>query len=190
MAAKDNSGNDIKAVVSGRSVFAKQSGSGITYALPDTGAKRVALNFDGRWHFSETFVPDLDDLELPPAPQLVSLNCSGGQTPLSPRETACYPFARGLIVKATNFDYDKYEMYYTFNKSGNGGNDPGEPIGTSPRANNGVIVLKDSETWLGVTNLRVRFKSKATGAWSPTTKILLQKISESENQLYEVTFAP
>ena len=190
VAAKDTSGNDIKDVVSGRSVFAKQSGSGITYALPDTGAKRIALNFDGRWHFSEPFVPDLDDLTLPPAPQLVSLNCSGGQTPLAPRETVCYPFARGLIVKATNFDYDKYEMYYTFNKSGNGGNDPGEPIGTSPRANNGVIVLKDSETWLGVTNLRVRFKSKATGAWSPTTKILLQKISESQNQLYEVTFAP
>ena len=38
--------------------------------------------------------------------------------------------------------------------------------------------------------MRVRFKSKATGAWSPTTKILLQKISESQNQLYEVTFAP
>ena len=190
VAAKDNSGNDIKDVVSGRSVFAKQSGSGITYALPDTDAKRIALNFDGRWHFSEPFVPDLDDLTLPPAPQLVSLNCSGGQTPLAPRETVCYPFARGLIVKATNFDYDKYEMYYTFNKSGSGGNDPGEPIGTSPRANNGVIVLKDSETWLGVTHLRVRFKSKATGAWSPTTKILLQKISESQNQLYEVTFAP
>ena len=190
VAATDNSGNDIKAVVSGRSVFAKQSGSGITYALSDTGAKRIALNFDGRWHFSEPFVPDLDDLTLPPAPQLVSLNCSGGQTPLSPRETACYPFARGLIVKATNFDYDKYEMYYTFNKSGNGGNDPGEPIGTSPRANNGVIVLKDSETWLGVTHLRVRFKSKVTGAWSPTTKILLQKISESQSELYEVTFAP
>lgn len=190
VAAKDTSGNDIKAVVSGRSVFAKQSGSGITYALPDTDAKRIALNFDGRWHFSEPFVPDLDDLTLPPAPQLVSLNCSGGQTPLAPRETVYYPFARGLIVKATNFDYDKYEMYYTFNKSGSGGNDPGEPIGTSPRANNGVIVLKDSETWLGVTHLRVRFKSKATGAWSPTTKILLQKISESQNQLYEVTFAP
>ena len=190
VAAKDNSGNDIKDIVSGRSVFAKQSGSGITYALPDTDAKRIALNFDGRWHFSEPFVPDLDDLTLPPAPQLVSLNCSGGQTPLAPRETVCYPFARGLIVKATNFDYDKYEMYYTFNKSGSGGNDPGEPIGTSPRANNGVIVLKDSETWLGVTHLRVRFKSKATGAWSPTTKILLQKISESQNQLYEVTFAP
>ncbi len=190
VAAKDNSGNDIKDVVSGRSVFAKQSGSGITYALPDTDAKRIALNFDGRWHFSEPFVPDLDDLTLPPAPQLVSLNCSDGQTPLAPRETVCYPFARGLIVKATNFDYDKYEMYYTFNKSGSGGNDPGEPIGTSPRANNGVIVLKDSETWLGVTHLRVRFKSKATGAWSPTTKILLQKISESQNQLYEVTFAP
>ena len=190
VAAKDNSGNDIKAVVSGRSVFAKQSGSGITYALSDTGAKRIALNYNGRWHFSETFDPDLDDLTLPPAPQLVSLNCSGGQTPLAPRETACYPFARGLIVKATNFDYDEYEMYYTFNKSGSGGSDPGKPVGTSPRADNGVIVLKDSETWLGVTNLRVRFKSKATGAWSPTTKILLQKISESEPELYEVTFAP
>ena len=190
VAAKDNSGNDIKDVVSGVSVFAKQSGSGITYALSDTGAKRIALNFDGRWHFSEPFVPDLDDLTLPPAPQLVSLNCSGGQTPLSPRETACYPFARGLIVKATNFDYDKYEMYYTFNRSGSGGSDPGDPVGTSPRANNGVIVLKESDTWLGVTHLRVRFKSKATGAWSPTTRILLQKISESQNQLYEVTFAP
>ena len=190
VAAKDNSGNDIKDVVSGVSVFAKQSGSGITYALSDTGANRIALNFDGRWHFSEPFVPDLDDLTLPPAPQLVSLNCSGGQTPLSPRETACYPFARGLIVKATNFDYDKYEMYYTFNRSGSGGSDPGDPVGTSPRANNGVIVLKESDTWLGVTHLRVRFKSKATGAWSPTTRILLQKISESQNQLYEVTFAP
>ena len=187
VAATDKSGNDIKDVVSGVSVFAKQSGSGITYALPDTDAKRIALNYDGRWHFSEPFVPDLDDLTLPPAPQLVSLNCSGGQTPLAPRETACYPFARGLIVKATNFDYDKYEMYYTFN---NGGAHPGDPTGTSPRANNGVIVLKDSETWLGVTNLRVRFKSKATGAWSPTTKILLQKISESQSELYEVTFAP
>ena len=124
VAATDKSGNDIKGVASGGSVFAKQSGSGITYALSDTGAKRIALNFDGRWHFSEPFVPDLDDLTLPPAPQLVSLNCSGGQTPLSPRETARYPFARGLIVKATNFDYDKYEMYYTFNKSGSGGNDP------------------------------------------------------------------
>ena len=51
-------------------------------------------------------------------------------------------------------------------------------------------MLKDSETWLGVTNLRVRFKSKATGAWSPTTKILLQKISESQSELYEVTFTP
>ena len=190
VAAKDTSGNDIDKVKSGVSVFAKQSGSGITYALSDTGAKRVALNFDGRWHFSAPFVPNLDDLERPPAPQLVSLNCSGGQTPLSPRETACYPFARGLIVKATNFDYDKYEMYYTFNRRGSGGSDPGDPTGTSPRADNGVIVLKDSDTWLGETKLRVRFKSKATGAWSSTTKILLQKIEESENQLYEVTFAP
>ena len=68
VAATDKSGNDIKDVVSGGSVFAKQSGSGITYALSDTGAKRVALNFDGRWHFSEAFVPDLDALTLPPAP--------------------------------------------------------------------------------------------------------------------------
>ena len=189
VAAKDTSGNDIDKVKSGVSVFAKQSGSGITYALSDTGAKRIALYFDGRWHFSKPFVPDLDPLTLPPAPQLVSLNCSGVQTPLSPRETA-YPFARGLIVKATNFYYDKYEMYYTFNRRGSGGSDPGDPVGTSPRADNGVIVLKDSDTWTGVTNLRVRFKSKETGAWSPTTKILLQKIVESDNQLYEVTFAP
>ena len=187
VAATDRSGNDIKDVASGRSVFAKQSGSGITYALSDTGAKRIALNFDGRWHFSEPFVPDLDDLELPPAPELVSLNCSGGETPLSPSATECYLFARGLIVKATNFDYDQYEMYYTFN---NGGSDPGDPTGTSPSTSSGVIVLKDSETWTGVTNLRVRFKSKTTGAWSPTTKIPLQKVIESQNQLYEVTFAP
>ena len=187
VAATDASGNDIKAVASGRSVFAKQSGSGITYALPDTGAKRIALNFDGRWHFSEPFVPDLDDLTLPPAPELVSLNCSGEETPLSPSTTECYPFARGLIVKATNFDYDQYEMYYTFN---NGGSDPGDPTGTSPSTSSGVIVLKSSETWTGVTNLRVRFKSKTTGAWSPTTKIPLQKVLESENQLYEVTFTP
>lgn len=189
VAAKDRSGNDIDKVKSGVSVFAKQSGSGITYVLPDTDAKRIALNFDGRWHFSEPFVPNLDALTRPPAPQLVSLNCSGGQTPLSPR-TASYPFARGLIVKATNFNYDKYEMYYTFNRRGSGGSDPGDPVGTSPRADNGVIVLKDSDTWLGVTNLRVRFKSKATGAWSLTTQVSLQKIVESENQLYEVTFAP
>ena len=190
VAAKDTSGNDIDKVKSGVSVFAKQSGSGITYALSDTGAKRVALNFDGRWHFSEPFVPDLDPLTLPPAPQLASLNCSGGETPLIPGAAACYPFARGLIVKATNFDYDKYEMYYTFNRSGSGGSDPGNPTGTSPRADNGVIVLKNSDTWLGVTNLRVRFKSKETGAWSMTTKVSLQKIVESDNQLYEVTFAP
>ena len=187
VAAKDNSGNDIKDVVSGVSVFAKQSGSGITYALSDTGAKRVALNFDGRWHFSETFVPDLDDLELPPAPELVSLNCSGGETPLLPGAAAAYPFARGLIVKATNFDSDQYEMYYTFN---NGGTHPGDPTGTSPSASNGVIVLKSSDTWSGVTHLRVRFKSKTTGAWSPTTRIPLQKILESQSELYEVTFAP
>ena len=187
VAATDKSGNDIKDVVSGGSVFAKQSGSGITYALSDTGAKRVALNFDGRWHFSETFVPDLDDLELPPAPELVSLNCSGGETPLLPGAAAAYPFARGLIVKATNFDSDQYEMYYTFN---NGGTHPGDPTGTSPRASNGVIVLKSSDTWSGVTHLRVRFKSKTTGAWSPTTRIPLQKILESQSELYEVTFAP
>ena len=187
VAATDQSGNAIKDVVSGVSVFAKQSGSGITYVLSDTGAKRVALNFDGRWHFSEPFVPDLDDLELPPAPELASLNCSGEETPLSPDTAECYPFARGLIVKATNFDYDQYEMYYTFN---NGGTDPGDPTGTSPSTSSGVIVLKSSETWTGVTNLRVRFKSKTTGAWSPTTKIPLQKVIESQNQLYEVTFAP
>ena len=190
VAAKDTSGNDIDKVKSGVSVFAKQSGSGITYALPDTGAKRVALNFDGRWHFSEPFVPDLDDLELPPAPQLASLNCSGEKTPLSPSTDAAYPFVRGLIVEATNFDHDQYEMYYTFNRSGSGGSDPGDPVGTSPRANNGVIVLKESDTWLGVTHLRVRFKSKATGAWSPTTWVPLQRIPESEPELYKVTFAP
>lgn len=190
VAAKDTSGNDIDKVKSGVSVFARQSGSGITYALPDTGAKRVALNFDGRWHFSEPFVPDLDDLELPPAPELVSLNCSGEKTPLSPSTDAAYPFVRGLIVEATNFDYDQYEMYYTFNRSGSGGSDPGDPVGTSPRASSGVIVLKESDTWLGVTHLRVRFKSKTTGAWSPTTWVPLQRISESEPELYEVTFAP
>ena len=187
VAATDKSGNAIKDVVSGGSVFAKQSGSGITYALSDTGAKRVALNFDGRWHFSEPFVPDLDDLTLPPAPQLVSLNCSGGQTPLAPRETAAYPFARGLIVKATNFDSSKYEMYYTYNRSGS---NPGDPTESSPSTSSGVIVLKDSDTWLGVTHLRVRFKSKATGAWSPTTWVPLQRILESQSELYEVTFAP
>ena len=187
VAAKDKSENDIKAVASGRSVFARQSGSGITYALSDTGAKRVALNFDGRWHFSEPFVPDLDKLTLPPAPQLASLNCSGEETPLSPSTAAAYPFARGLIVKATNFDYDKYEMYYTFN---NGGSDPGAPTGTSPSTSSGVIVLKDSDTWTGVTNLRVRFKSKETGAWSVTTRIPLQKVMESQLELYEVAFAP
>lgn len=188
VAATDKSGNDIKDVVSGGSVFAKQSGSGITYALSDTGAKRVALNFDGRWHFSEPFVPDLDKLTLPPAPQLVSLNCSGGQTPLIPGAAACYPFARGLIVKATNFDSDQYEMYYTFN---NGGSDPGAPTGTSPSTSNGVIVLKDSETWLGTTNLRVRFKSKTTGAWSLTTQVPLQKVPNDDIGLYcSVTFAP
>ena len=188
VAAKDKSGNDIKDVASGRSVFAKQSGSGITYALSDTGAKRVALNFDGRWHFSEPFVPDLDKLTLPPAPQLASLNCSGEETPLSPNATDWYLFAKGLIVKATNFDSDQYEMYYTFN---NGGDDPGDPVGTSPRAISGVIVLKDSETWLGTTNLRVRFKSKATGAWSPTTRVPLKKVPNDDIGLYcSVAFAP
>ncbi|WP_455557261.1 hypothetical protein [Agathobaculum hominis] len=187
VAAKDTSGNDIDKVKSGVSVFAKQSGSDITYVLSDTGAKRIALNYNGRWHFSEPFVPDLDDLTLPPTPELVSLNCSGGQTPLSPSTTECYPFARGLIVKATNFAYDQYEMYYTFN---NGGSDPGDPVGTSPSTSSGVIVLKDSETWTGVTNLRVRFKSKTNGAWSPTTKVPLQKVLESQSELYEVTFAP
>lgn len=187
VAATDKSGNDIKDVVSGGSVFAKQSGIGITYALSDTGAKRVALNFDGRWHFSEPFVPNLDPLTLPPAPQLASLNCSGEKTPLSPSTAVAYPFARGLIVKATNFDYDKYEMYYTFN---NGGSDPGNPTGTSPSTSNGIIVLKDSDTWTGVTNLRVRFKSKETGAWSLTTQVPLQKVLESQLELYEVTFAP
>ena len=90
-------------------------------------------------------------------------------------------------MKATNFDSDQYEMYYTFN---NGGTHPGDPTGTSPRASNGVIVLKSSDTWSGVTHLRVRFKSKTTGAWSPTTRIPLQKILESQSELYEVTFAP
>lgn len=190
VAAKDTSGNDIDKVKSGVSVFAKQSGSGITYVLPDTGAKRIALNFDGRWHFSEPFVPNLDDLALPPAPELASLNCSGEKTPLSPSTDAAYPFVRGLIVEATNFDYDKYEMYYTFNRSGSGGSDPGDPVGTSPRANYGVIVLKERDTWLGVTHLRVRFKSKTTGAWSPTTWVPLQRILESEPELYKVTFTP
>ena len=41
-----------------------------------------------------------------------------------------------------------------------------------------------------MTHLRVRFKSKTTGAWSPTTRIPLQKILESQSELYEVTFAP
>ena len=78
-------------------------------------------------------------------------------------------------------------MYYTFN---NGGSDPGAPTGTSPSTSSGVIVLKDSDTWTGVTNLRVRFKSKETGAWSVTTRIPLQKVMESQGQLYEVAFAP
>lgn len=90
-------------------------------------------------------------------------------------------------MKATNFDSSEYEMYYTYNKSGS---DPGDPTESSPSTSNGVIVLKNGDTWLGVTHLRVRFKSKATGAWSPTTRVPLQRISENENELYEVTFAP
>lgn len=186
--AKDASGNPIDNVTSGVSVFAQQAGSGINYVLSSGKWYRIALqDGSGRWHVSDAFRIDFPAMVAPPAPKLASLNCSGEETPLPPSTTDWYLFAKGLIVKATNFDSDQYEMYYTFN---NGGDDPGDPVGTSPRANNGVIVLKDSETWLGVTNLRVRFKSKATGAWSPTTKILLQKISESQNQLYEVTFAP
>ena len=90
-------------------------------------------------------------------------------------------------MKATNFDSDQYEMYYTYNRSGS---NPGDPTESSPSTPNGVIVLKNGDTWLGVTHLRVRFKSKATGAWSPTTWVPLQRISENENELYEVTFAP
>ena len=188
-AATDASGNPINKVTSGVSVFAPQAGSGINYVLPSGKWYRIALqDGSGRWHISDSFRIDYPTTAAPPAPELVSLNCSGEETPLSPSATECYPFARGLIVKATNFDYDQYEMYYTFN---NGGDDPGDPVGTSPNANNGVIVLKDSETWLGVTNLRVRFKSKATGAWSPTTKVPLQKVPNDDIGLYcSVTFAP
>lgn len=186
--ATDASGNPINKVTSGVSVFAPQAGSGINYVLSTGKWYRIALqDGSGRWHISDAFRIDYPTMELPPAPELVSLNCSGGETPLSPSTDAAYPFVRGLIVEATNFDYDQYEMYYTFN---NGGSDPGDPTGTSPSTSSGVIVLKDSDTWLGVTNLRVRFKSKETGAWSPTTKIPLQKVLESEPELYKVTFAP
>lgn len=186
--ATDASGNPINKVTSGVSVFAPQAGSGINYVLSTGKWYRIALqDGSGRWHISDAFRIDYPTMVAPPAPELVSLNCSGGETPLSPSATECYLFARGLIVKATNFDYDQYEMYYTFN---NGGSDPSDPTGTSPSTSSGVIVLKDSETWTGVTNLRVRFKSKETGAWSPTTKIPLQKVLESQSELYEVTFAP
>ncbi|MFR5908806.1 MAG: dockerin type I domain-containing protein [Gemmiger formicilis] len=186
--ATDASGNPIDKVTSGVSVFAQQAGSGINYALSSGKWYRIALqDGSGRWHISDSFRINYPTVVAPPAPELVSLKCSGAQTTLSPNATDCYLFARGLIVKATNFDYDKYEMYYTFN---NGGTDPGDPTGTSPSTSSGVIVLKNSETWTGVTNLRVRFKSKATGAWSPTTKVPLQKVIESQNQLYEVAFAP
>lgn len=189
--ATDASGNPIDKVTSGVSVFAQQAGSGINYALSSGKWYRIALqDGSGRWHISDSFRINYPTVVAPPAPELVSLNCSGGQTPLSSSTDAAYPFVRGLIVEATNFDYDQYEMYYTFNRSGSGGSDPGDPVGTSPRANNGVIVLKESDTWLGVTHLRVRFKSKTTGAWSPTTWVPLQRISESEPELYKVAFAP
>lgn len=187
--ATDASGNPINKVTSGVSVFAQQAGSGIDYVLPSGKWYRIALqDGSGRWHISDAFRIDYPTVVAPPAPELASLNCSGVQTPLSPSTAAAYPFARGLIVKATNFDYDQYEMYYTFN---NGSADPGDPVGTSPNASNGVIVLKDSETWFGVTNLRVRFKSKATGAWSPTTRVSLKKVPTDDTGLYcSVTFAP
>lgn len=187
--ATDASGNPINKVTSGVSVFAPQAGSGINYVLSSGKWYRIALqDGSGRWHISDSFRIDYPTTVAPPAPELASLNCSGGQTPLSPSTTECYPFARGLIVKATNFDYDQYEMYYTFN---NGGADPGDPVGTSPSTSSGVIVLKDSETWTGVTNLRVRFKSKTTGAWSVTTRIPLQKVPNDDIGLYcSVAFAP
>ena len=186
--ATDASGNPIDNVTSGVSVFAQQAGSDIDYVLSSGKWYRIALkDGSGRWHISDAFRIDYPAMAAPPAPELASLNCSGVETPLSPNATDWYLFAKGLIVKATNFNSDQYEMYYTFN---NGGDDPGDPVGTSPSTSNGVIVLKDSETWLGTTNLRVRFKSKTTGAWSPTTKVPLQKVIESQNQLYEVTFAP
>ena len=184
VAAKNTSGNAIDKVESGVSVFARQGGSGITYVLPDTGAKRIALYADSRWHFSDPFVPDLDDLTLPPAPTLASLNCSNEQTPLSPNNSDPYLFVGGLIVKATNFDFSKYEMYYTYNRGGESISDPTE---SSPSTSNGVIVLKQNDTWYGVTNLKVRFKSKENGAWSNITNVSLQRV---ENADYTVTFAP
>ena len=188
-AATDASGNPINKVTSGVSVFAPQAGSGINYVLPSGKWYRIALqDGSGRWHISDSFRIDYPTTVAPPAPELVSLNCSGGQTHLSPSATDWYLFAKGLIVKATNFDSDQYEMYYTFN---NGGPDPGDPVGTSPRADNDVIVLKDSETWSGTTNLRVRFKSKTTGIWSPTTKVSLKKVPNDDIGLYcSVAFAP
>ena len=187
--ATDASGNPINKVTSGVSVFAPQAGSGINYVLPSGKWYRIALqDGSGRWHISDAFRIDYPAMAAPPAPKLASLNCSGEETPLSPNATDWYLFAKGLIVKATNFDSDQYEMYYTFN---NGGTDPGDPVGTSPSTSNGVIVLKDSETWLGTTNLRVRFKSKATGAWSPTTRVSLKKVSNDDTGLYcSVAFAP
>ena len=187
--AKDASGNPIDNVTSGVSVFAQQAGSGINYVLPSGKWYRIALqDGSGRWHVSDAFRIDFPAMVAPPAPELASLNCSGEETPLPPRTTDWYLFAKGLIVKATNFDSDQYEMYYTFN---NGGADPGDPVGTSPSTSNDVIVLKDSETWSGTTNLRVRFKSKATGAWSPTTRVSLKKVPTDDTGLYcSVTFAP
>ena len=187
--ATDASGNPIDNVTSGVSVFAQQAGSDIDYVLSSGKWYRIALkDGSGRWHISDAFRIDYPAMAAPPAPKLASLNCSGEETPLSPNATDWYLFAKGLIVKATNFDSDQYEMYYTFN---NGGTDPGDPVGTSPSTSNGVIVLKDSETWLGTTNLRVRFKSKATGAWSPTTKVPLKKVPNDDIGLYcSVAFAP
>ncbi len=188
-AATDASGNPINKVTSGVSVFAPQAGSGINYVLPSGKWYRIALqDGSGRWHISDSFRIDYPTTAAPPAPELVSLNCSGKETTLSPSATDWYLFAKGLIVKATNFDSEQYEMYYTFN---NGGADPGDPVGTSPRADNDVIVLKDSETWSGTTNLRVRFKSKTTGVWSPTTKVPLKKVPNDDIGLYcSVAFAP
>ena len=187
--ATDASGNPIDNVTSGVSVFAQQAGSDIDYVLSSGKWYRIALkDGSGRWHISDAFRIDYPAMAAPPAPELASLNCSGVETPLSPNATDWYLFAKGLIVKATNFNSDQYEMYYTFN---NGGDDPGDPVGTSPSTSNGVIVLKDSETWLGTTNLRVRFKSKTTGAWSPTTRVSLKKVPNDDTGLYcSVAFAP
>ena len=187
--ATDASGNPIDNVTSGVSVFAQQAGSDIDYVLSSGKWYRIALkDGSGRWHISDAFRIDYPAMAAPPAPELASLNCSGVETPLSPSATDWYLFAKGLIVKATNFNSDQYEMYYTFN---NGGDDPGDPVGTSPSTSNGVIVLKDSETWLGTTNLRVRFKSKTTGAWSPTTRVSLKKVPNDDTGLYcSVAFAP